>query len=222
MIEHHLQKEILHSLVVSPSARFADLRPKNIDGNLFTYHLQQLIKQGYVAKGDDGSYSLTPQGKSAGVNVKLTAKALLEQAHPILLLAVRDKDGTWLLRRRLAHPTYGKIGFIHGEPQADTSITDTARVIFERRTGLTADFAPAGSGYIRIFEGNALESFVSFTVLTSQIQHQEILERDETGENIWFGGDDFGSQDMLVSMADLVSQLNSSTGHFFVDLRYEA
>lgn len=221
MIEHHIQKEILHRLVLHDTARFAELRPPGIDGNLFTYHLQQLIKQKYIVKNDDGTYELTPAGKAVGITIKLSGKALLEQAHAVVLLAVRDQDGAWLLRRRAAQPNYGQIGFIHGEPIATESVTDTARAVLERRTGLTADFTVAGSGYVHTSRDGSLEHFVAFTLLAAQIEHAEPTGKDETGENIWIHEPDFTASDMLPSMPDLVRELTTGQLPFFADLHYD-
>jgi hypothetical protein len=153
MIEHHLQKAILHALVVRPTARFADLK----------------------------------------------------------------------LRKRLAHPTYGKIGFIHGEPVAGEPIADTANAILSRRTGLpTADFTVVGSGYIRIFQQHELESFTAFTMLNALIGHGAPKAKDETGENLWLVSPDFTGDDMLDSMADLIHHLEASQDLFFADLTYHS
>src|SRR3954470_18798682 len=100
MLEHHLQKEILHALVLCDSARFAELKPHGVDGNIFTYHLQQLIKQKYVSKTAEGSYQLTSAGKRLGVTSELNAQERLEEAHPVIFLVVREGN-RWLLRRRL-------------------------------------------------------------------------------------------------------------------------
>ena len=220
MIEHRLQKEILHRLVLHERARFGELKPKDMDGNLFTYHLQQLIAQKYVEKHPDGSYGLTTTGKAVGINVTQSAQALLEQAHAIVLLAVRDTSGAWLLRRRLAQPNHGMIGFIHGEPVAEQPVAETARAILKRRTGLIADFTVAGSGYIRIFKGDALESFTTFTLLTALIEHQEPTAADETGENFWTEHPGFSAADMLPSMPDLVACLESGQAPFFCERTY--
>lgn len=220
MIEHHIQKEILHRLVTAPSAHFAELKPDDLDSNAFTYHLQQLIKQKYVAKQDDGTYALTPLGKAAGVNIALSAKAVLEQAHSILLLAVQNTDGEWLLRRRTAHPTYGKIGFLHGEPLAQEPTTDTAGAILRRKTGLTATFTPRGSGYIRIFKDNELESFVHFILLHTTKVEGALAEKDQTGENFWGKNPDWSSTDMLPSMPILAEKLAARPDFFFVEESY--
>ena len=221
MIEHHLQKEILHRLVLHDRARFGELKPKDMDSNMFTYHLHQLMAQHYVEKHEDGSYGLTAAGKAAGINITQSARAVLEQAHAILLLAVRDQHSAWLLRRRLAQPTHGKIGFIHGEPVADEPIVQTARAVLERRTGLVAaDFSVAGSGFIRIFQNNELESFTNFTLLTAQIAHADPKVKDETGENFWATEPDFTAADMLPSMADLAHSLSAHQRIFFLDKTY--
>jgi hypothetical protein len=220
MIEHHLQKDILHRLVLHERARFGELKPKDMDGNMFTYHLQQLIAQKYVVKNDDGTYALTPEGKAAGINIKLSSKALLSQAHAILLLAVRDETGAWLLRKRLAQPNYGSIGFIHGEPVASEPIADTARAILERRTGLAADFTVAGSGYVRMFQDTELESFTAFTLLRAEIGQTEMKTADETGENFWTDRPDFSAPGMLPSMPDLARSLAAPETPFFLDATY--
>ena len=49
-INHHIQLHILSMLIHQEFARFRDMRPKNVDTNLYSYHLKLLIKQGLVAK----------------------------------------------------------------------------------------------------------------------------------------------------------------------------
>lgn len=219
MLDHHLQKDILIKLVVCESARFAELKPKNIDGNLFTYHLQQLIRQKYVKKNDDGSYCLTAQGKALGINSQLSPKEYLEQAHSILLLAVR-RDDSWLLRRRLAQPMFGRYGFVHGEPLASESAPETAAKILTLKTGLSATFTPRGSGYIRIFLDDALESFTSFTLLEAHDLKGTLKSKVGNGENSWLTSPDFTGEDMVPSMASLVDALEASENNFYVELSY--
>lgn len=218
MLEHHIQKDILRKLVTSDVARYSDLKPKTIDGNIFTYHLQQLMKQQLIAKTEDGSYTLTSKGKALGINSHLSNKEVLQQAHAILLLAV-EVDGKWLLRRRLAQPTYGKIGFVHGEPVFNEPATTTAQHVLMNKTGLTADFTVRGSGYIRILNGDEIESFTQFTLLHANKVSGELQPKVGNGENIWLEAPDFASDDMLVSMSDLITELQKPA-LFFADLEY--
>lgn len=220
MLEHHLQKQILAQLVICESARFAELKPANVDGNIFTYHLRQLIKQKYVEKCDDGSYCLTSSGKALGINSQLSPQAFLEQAHSILLLVVRD-GSKWLIRKRLAQPEYGKLGFIHGEPVLGELIATTASRVFKTKAGLEATFSPRGSGYIRIFKDNLMESFTHFTLLEAGAVSGSLIAKSGNGENTWVTEPDFAAPDMIPSMADIVNALEQNHGHIFLELSYE-
>lgn len=220
MPEHHLQRDILHLLVTSESARFSELKPKDIDGNVFTYHIQQLIKQKLVQKSTDGTYSLTARGKATGINILLTPTELLEQAHSVLFMAVRNENGDWLLRRRKAHPVFGKAGFIHGEPVLGESVTTTAAKVVQAKTGLNAEFIVRGSGYIRIFQSDAMESFTHFTLLETRNPSGQLINGSVTGENIWLRTPDFRADDMIPSMPDLVEAL-AEPGIFFRELSYQ-
>lgn len=213
MLDHHLQRQILYTLVTNPEVRFSKLKPSGIDSNVFTYHLQQLIKQGLVTKTEDGSYKLTALGKSAGINSTETAESILRQAHSVLFMAASNKSGDYLLRRRLAHPVYGKLGFVHGEPIFEEAIEVTANRIFEEKTGIKANFKPAGAGYIRIFREDEMESFTHFTLLVDADVEGNPIQTSRTGENLWVKSPDFTSDDMIPSMNSLVYGIQS--GEFF-------
>lgn len=223
MVTHHIQRKILRQLVLGRD-RFSELQPNGVDSNLYNYHLHQLISRNYVEKTSVNRYRLTELGKAEGINSGLSEHERLTQAHPILLLHVRDTDGKYLLRKRTVYPAYGKVGFIHCEPIADESLEETASKIFLDRTGLKGNFKAAGGGFIRIFSQNELESFTNFTLLTAVISPSELLKHgDESGKNFWSSTDtpDFSSADMLPSMVDLVAKCNTyKEGYFFSDKTY--
>lgn len=219
MTEHHIQKDLLHKLVLTDSARFSELRPKDVDSNVVTYHLQQLVKQKLVIKNDTGEYSLTELGKIAGTTVKLSKKELLEQAHPILLLALRDGN-KWLLRKRKAQPLLGKTGFTHCEPKMDEPAVDTATIEFEKRTGLKATFTPKGFGYIRFMKEGELVSFTNFTLLLADSFEGELVKNAGNGENDWHELPENNSEHMIPSMQDLIKKIQEP-GFFYLDKSYD-
>ena len=49
-VTHHIQKYIIDVLMFHEMARFRDLRPPKVDTNLFTYHLNALVKSGMIEK----------------------------------------------------------------------------------------------------------------------------------------------------------------------------
>lgn len=221
MVEHHIQKEIITKLVECETARYADLKPANIEGNVFTYHLQSLMRDGLVVKNDAGLYMLTSAGKLFGINSSLKKKDLLLQAHAIILLSIRDDHGRWLLRRRLVQPMYGAVGFIHGEPVAGQSVYAAAAHTLERRTGMSGEFQFKGSGYICLRNKEEIISYTQFSLFEVANLQGGLQASDSHGENIWLEKPDFSAADMIPSMADLAAKV-VEPGLFFADLQYEA
>jgi hypothetical protein len=171
---------------------------------VFSYHLRSLITEGLVGKTADGQYALTSSGKLFGVNNNLTKSEKLEQAHSIVLLAVRNRTGDWLLRRRTVQPQFNKIGFIHGEPVAGQPVIKTANIILKRRTGLTATWAVKGSGLISMQNGEQLESFVHYVLLVGRKPEGSLIPKDKHGQNFWEHDPDFAAPDMIGTMLGLV------------------
>jgi predicted transcriptional regulator len=217
---HHIQKKIVHTLTRKESARFAALRPKNLDGNIFTYHLKQLIAAKLVAKTEDGDYRLTQKGKLAGINIQLDFKDELEQAHSVLFLAAQNSKGEWLLRKRMVHPAYGKVGFLHCEPTANQSIFDTAEEVFEERTGLSAKFIVRGGGYVVLHREKELESFTHFTILQAKNVKGMPSSPGDSGQNFWHDGN-LDDSDLFANMPKLIGLLQKSQELFFAEIREE-
>jgi len=219
MIDHHIQKRIIVDLVECESARYADLKPKHIEGNVFTYHLHALVRQKFIEKGEDGRYSLTQKGKLYGINTSLKPQDFLEQAHSIILLCVRDGN-RWLLRQRLAQPLYGKIGFIHGEPRPGETVYESAARILHTRTNLRSTFAVRGSGYIHLTLAGQTVAYSHFTVLEAGEVQGILRAQDTHGINEWLENPNFSAENMIPSMPTLVQHLQKDE-LFFVDLQHE-
>lgn len=59
---HYVRKHILKTLSLSKWARFRDMRPRNVDSNLYNYHLKELLKEGYIERNETKGYRLSPYG----------------------------------------------------------------------------------------------------------------------------------------------------------------
>lgn len=216
---HHVQRDVIKKLVETTGARYSDLKPKTLEGNVFTYHLKSLISQKLVQKDRDSLYSLTSEGKLYGINSSQNKKFTLYQAHSIILIYSLI-DGLWLVRKRLVQPMFGKYGFIHGEPIAGKTIIEAAKYTLLRRTSLTADFTVIGSGFIHISENNETVSYVNFTMLLAVNLKGEMIEKDVHGENKWVTYSELMSLDLIPSMCDLINAVKNSE-MFFLDLSYD-
>lgn len=215
MLDHHLQRDLVYHLAFADSLRFSELKPADVESKLFTYHLKKVLNAGYIQKNEDGSYSLTPEGRRVGVSAFKQQHMGTERAYSILLLAVRRKsDGMWLLNYRNTHPLRGKTGFVHTTPVATNLARIRASDHLLEATSLTASFKVVGHGYLRMFEGKELESFTHFTLLYSDDAEGTLNEGSEYASYHWESSPDFKSPEMLPSMQYLVDMIQDPELNF--------
>lgn len=204
MLDHHLQRNIVYRLAFSPSLRFSELKPADIENKLFDYHLKKVIKAGFVVKNEDGQYALTPQGRKLGIHALGNGQAIVDQAYSVLFMAVRKAtDYTWLLYTRNTHPLIGRTGFMHATPVASESTTETAERVLKEKTGLTGSFTALGGGYFRVFDQDNLESFTHFTLLVCDDASGDLNVNDEFADYTWQTSPDFTAKEMLPNMTIL-------------------
>ena len=132
-VTHHIQKSILEMLMYRSTARFRDLRPPKTDTNLFTYHLQALIKAGLVKKLPTG-YSLSTKGLSYVDRVSTENRMIRMQPKIISMLLIQNSDGDVLLQRRTKQPYIDSWTLPYGKLHIDDESVEEAaqREAFEK------------------------------------------------------------------------------------------
>lgn len=217
MLDHHIQRTIVYRLAFSPCLRFSDIKPDDIENKLFDYHLKKVVKAGFVKKNTDGQYQLTPTGRMAGQRALKNAQALIDQAYPILVLAIRRKsDKAWLLCRRKSHPLISKIGFMRSLPKAGVEAVDCAALACTEMTGIKASFRVLGSGFLTVYDKDDLESYTNFTFLVSDDATGELLQNDPLNEYFWVDDPDFTDDNMLPN-TKMLGNLHKANKLFFVE-----
>ena len=101
---HHIQLKILRQLLYSDGSNYAGLRPKGIESNHFAYHLEQLMREGLVAKDAHKTYHLTADGL-AFVD-RLNPDHLVRSLQPNIVTAIdlTTPEGKTLLFERGFQP----------------------------------------------------------------------------------------------------------------------
>lgn len=159
-VKHRIQKSIIDVLMYREIARFRDLRPPRTDTNLFSYHLNTLVKSGMVTKVE-GGYTLSMSGLSYVDQVGVEKKVIRTQPKIITMLLVQNSDGDILLQRRHKQPyinawtlPYGKL---HIE---DNSLKEAAQREVKEKLGLEDQaLRHVGDCYIRVkSNGEALST----------------------------------------------------------------
>lgn len=180
-VSHHIQRYIIDVLMYREVARFRDLRPPKTDTNLFSYHLNVLIKQNMVQKVE-GGYGLTNQGLSYVDRVSEEKRIIRTQPKIITMLLVQNSEGDVLLQRRNKQPyinvwtlPYGKL---HIE---DGSLKSAAQREALEKLGLqNQEMTHAGDCYIRVKNGDE--------IISTTLAHIFTFNRDDiqiTEDIIW-------------------------------------
>lgn len=171
-INHHIQKHIIDVLMYVENARFRDLRPDKTDTNLFTYHLNALVKSGMVVKNTSG-YTLSMSGLSYVDRVSTEKKTIRSQPKIITMLLIQNSEGDVLLQRRDKQPyinawtlPYGKL---HIE---DGTLIQAAQREASEKLGLDdQELRHAGDCYIRVKTGD--------DILSTTLAHVFRFNRDD-------------------------------------------
>ena len=158
-VNHRIQKYIIDVLMYTEFARFRDLRPPRTDTNLFSYHLNTLIKLKLVKKLEVG-YTLTTNGLSYVDRVSTQKRVVRRQPKIISMLLIQNSEGDVLLQRRRKQPyintwtlPYGKILI------DDVTVEAAAQRQAEEKLGIMGHaLTHAGVCYIRVRAGGDILS----------------------------------------------------------------
>jgi ADP-ribose pyrophosphatase YjhB (NUDIX family) len=132
---HHIQRKILASLLYAVSLPYSAMRPERVESNHFAYHLEQLIRSGYVTK-QDRRYCLSAKGLQ--IIDRMSQEGMQErvQPHIVSVIDITNEAGQTLLFKRFFQPHIFQYSLILGKTHYEETLMEAAeREVFEK-TGL--------------------------------------------------------------------------------------
>ena len=190
-----IQNHILTKLKNAKSLRYSEMHPADKTPNdLFNYHLQFLVKKGFVERHEDG-YSLSATGiKHVADPYPRSDKPEITSLFKMNVITVvsRLKNGKIeiLNQVRKSNPSYGKVGVMGGVVQKGELIEPAARRKLKEETGLEADFRVLGIQRRLMYVKGELFSDVLFPIAYANEYSGELQEDTEFGHNMWVGIDE--------------------------------
>lgn len=216
---HRIQQHILSVLIAHPSARYSDLKPRDLESNLFMYHLHQLIQQEYVAKLKDGSYSLTAPGMVYADSLSLKTFQPRLQPRIVTLLAVHNDPGQYLMYRRKRQPLFGMIGFPYGKVHSGERVLDAANRELLEKTGLRAAMTHQGDGYITMSQNDKVVSQILFHFFVGHSPEGQLKRSTNVGDSFWADPTQVPGWELMPSVTDLLEAARSGQ-RFFMERSY--
>lgn len=160
MVEHHIQRDILMRLMKAKSLRFSELKPEGMESNSFMYHLKQLMSDGYVVQSADKSYALSPAGLSYSDSLSLENSLPRKQPKVICMIALKNKQGEYLLAQRLMQPMIGSWMFPNGKQHFEESPEEHVVRESLQQFGTTLELSHRGVADIRVSREGTLVTHV--------------------------------------------------------------
>lgn len=218
---HRLQQEILSRLIHASELRFAAIKPREVEGNLFMYHLRKLTSAGLVEKQVSGTYCLTPAGKTFADQLSLRTYQPRIQPRLVTLIACRDGD-RWLMFRRKRQPMLGMVGFPYGKIHLGEKVLQAAERELKEKTGVSALLLHRGDGYVTINQDGNPVSQIMFHLFQGKGPAGE-LKPTPSGEPFWANPSELDPSELIPSVTDLIRLLDSTPveRRFFAELSYD-
>lgn len=191
MTHHPTQQAILESLRVLPTGgRYADLRPADLENDLYNYHLQQLVRRGHVEKAGD-RYILTPSGAALLMELNPVDASGQSQRFKLAAMCLVLRPGpngpSLLYQRRTRLPFAGQRAPIGGGMMRGEPATAAAQRRLLQEGGLIVP-EPTLVGLIRKYHYDPVGSLMSdilFHVCLVTSDVGEPVSQNEFGEHYW-------------------------------------
>ena len=215
MIEHHIQTDILLRLAKAEKLRFSELKPKDIESNLFMYHLHQLQARKMVEK-EGGAYQLSNDGLSYIDGFSFNSLKPRKAPKVICILAIRNPTGHWLLARRKYQPYIGKHMFVSGKRHLGESPEAHARRELHEKLNFEVALTQRGLADVRIYRGQALITHVTAHVYTGQTINDELPLSTHQFDYMWF--DPKQELPLLAGTREIMDKIETDDNNFLLSL----
>ena len=225
---HRTQLSILHSLRYANAERFSELmRPTKHTSDTFKFHIQKLIRLGYVFKLDNGQYALTSVGKEFAITIDELNRTVQKQPKiSVMVVASRINHAgvtEYLMQERTRNPHFGFINEIHGRAEWGQTFKAIAAKQLKRQTGLEAEFTVHSFRRMRDFDqatGDLFEDKL-FVVMKANNLTGELSNDYKGGENFWISLEAIRAYDKhFTSTIAIIESLQTSDLYHADDSEY--
>ena len=186
LAESEIQRKVLSKCsFFKDGAKFSELQIRDIDHDLYTYHLKQLVEKKLLVK-DAGKYLLTHAGKCLVTNID-EIDVNMPSIFKVSVYLCPIRGNQILLTKRLKHPQFGYIGLVAEKKKYGEKIIDTAKRALKEETGLKGgEYEIIGNLHQirKDINSKIIEDGVFYVCLVKDFAG-ELIEKSLEGEYFW-------------------------------------
>jgi len=185
-IKNPIKRYIISLLMKHTTLKYSELMPEDVDNVLFNYHLQHLVKTGFVIK-DENFYSLSPEGLVETSHISY--EGVLFQKFVCRFRIYVIENNKVLMHERKIGPWKGDTSAIWGKMVYGEGIEGAAVNQLKEQTGLIAtDLKCVGSVRTIITNDNKdiLDDSIYYVCVVKEF-NGELFEQDLNGNLLkWY------------------------------------
>lgn len=181
-----IQNHILLELALHQTRRYSELRPRDVEGNLFMYHLKGLIREGLIIK-EDQAYTLSDQGLRFIGTYSLKIRRTRQQPKILTTVVARNDQNDFLFTKWGRQPNIGQISFPHGMMHYGQEVKSMAAHELAEKAGLEATLNYIGDVYVRGMRADIVDRHMLVHVFEAKDIHEGSHEfmQPEVYKSFW-------------------------------------
>lgn len=222
---HHIQTKILDKLNHTETLKFGELRIDGVESNLFTYHLKQLIKDGYLAK-ENAAYTLTPKGIFHIDRYSARLSGIRLQPKIITMIDLRDENGKSLIVRRLYQPFINKISYPSGKQHLEEGVVESGLRELKEKAGVGGiGLKHVGEAHLIVYRKDQLVGQYLVHILYADCKQADIdtayyARTNRWAKPFWADIDDLREDECTTGLKDMKMAVDKNDSFFFIEKEY--
>jgi len=213
---HWIQYHILTELTRASMRRYSELRPSDVEGNVFAYHLKDLLRLGMIEKVDR-DYRLSTKGLDFVGTLSLKTGRTRKQPKILTTVVCRNETGEYLFSRWHRQPNIGMVSFTHGMLHYGKTAHDMALLELAEKAALTADLTYRGCVTVRGYRGEHLDRHMIVHIFEGQDMRAIAKDqlRPDVSEPFWAQLESLKPTDFVPGFYDIAQLVHSDNGGQF-------
>jgi 8-oxo-dGTP pyrophosphatase MutT (NUDIX family) len=222
VLTHHIQRYLFKRLTGADVLRYSQLKPKDLEPNLFMYHLKELIKSGYVQKVENG-YALTENGQLLASRFSMREVNIRQMPSTLTILLLHADDGEVLINERARHPYIGTYGAPSGKIHMGETLQQAAERELAEKTAYSSDAVSLklrGDFSLVMGEGNAIENHVIGHIWEGHVGSNKKEHTHSAGRTFWADWNKLSYDKFILGYKEIYQACTTRKGQFTLDLKF--
>lgn len=202
---HWIARHILKRLAFADHLTYSELKPDQVEGNLFQYHARHLEKDGLITRGEDG-YTLTPAGQATVADLSQTKlMRRREQPQPMVAAFVR-RGAEVLLFEWKRHPYRGLVSLPMGRHGAEMDMITAAADQLFWKAGLAG--TPVYLGQVELITGHDSRGHILLNIVEFTDIYETALPDGLTGKYKWVESERIDASTLVSGFREILDWCN--------------